>query len=73
MTDMNIIRAARGAVLTKAQQTVMTRQPSETRQVFLDGLTLSIFCAISYWLITHILAHMFSISRDDDLLGGMWP
>jgi uncharacterized membrane protein YgaE (UPF0421/DUF939 family) len=27
---------------------------------------------ISYSLITHMLAHMFSVSRDDDLLGGMW-
>jgi uncharacterized membrane protein YgaE (UPF0421/DUF939 family) len=27
---------------------------------------------ISYSLITHTLAHMFSVSRDDDLLGGMW-
>jgi uncharacterized membrane protein YccC len=27
---------------------------------------------ISYWLITHILANTYSISRDDDLLGGMW-
>jgi uncharacterized membrane protein YccC len=26
----------------------------------------------SYWLITHILVHVFSVSRDDDLLGGMW-
>jgi uncharacterized membrane protein YccC len=29
-------------------------------------------CAISYWLITHILAEAYSISKDDDLLGGMW-
>jgi len=27
---------------------------------------------ITYWLITHMLAHMLSVSRDDDLLGGMW-
>jgi uncharacterized membrane protein YccC len=33
---------------------------------------LSILCAISYWLITHLLARLFSVSRDDDLLGGMW-
>jgi uncharacterized membrane protein YccC len=26
----------------------------------------------SYWLTTRILAHVFSVSRDDDLLGGMW-
>jgi uncharacterized membrane protein YccC len=33
---------------------------------------LSILCVITYWLVTHMLAHMFSASRDDDLLGGMW-
>lgn len=33
---------------------------------------LSVLCAISYWLITHILAHLFSVSPDNDLLGGMW-
>jgi uncharacterized membrane protein YccC len=27
---------------------------------------------VSFWLITHILAQVFSVSRDDNLLGGMW-
>jgi uncharacterized membrane protein YccC len=27
---------------------------------------------VTYWLITRLLAHMLSVSRDDDLLGGMW-
>src|ERR1700735_1613946 len=36
------------------------------------GVVLSLLCAISYWLITHLLSQAFSISRDDDLLGGMW-
>jgi uncharacterized membrane protein YccC len=27
---------------------------------------------ISYWLITQILTHVFPVSRDDNLLGGMW-
>jgi len=33
---------------------------------------LAISCAISYWLITRILADAYSVSTDDDLLGGMW-
>ena len=41
------------------------------RAVF-HGVVLSLLCAISYWLITHLLAQAFSVSRDDDLLGGMW-
>jgi uncharacterized membrane protein YoaK (UPF0700 family) len=42
------------------------------RDVLVHGVTLSILCVISYWLITHMPARAFSISRDDDLLGGMW-
>jgi uncharacterized membrane protein YgaE (UPF0421/DUF939 family) len=51
-------------------------RPAETRHLFLHGLTLSILCMITcmitYWLITRMLAHMLWVSRDDDLLGGMW-
>jgi uncharacterized membrane protein YccC len=44
----------------------------QTGEVVLRGVVLAISCAISYWLITHILTYTYSISRDDDLLGGMW-
>jgi uncharacterized membrane protein YgaE (UPF0421/DUF939 family) len=57
--------------LTKARQNEVTR-PAETRHLFVHGLTLSILCSITYWLITRMLAQMLSVSRDDDLLGGMW-
>jgi uncharacterized membrane protein YccC len=36
------------------------------------GLILSALCVISYWLITQLLARVLTVSRDDDLLGGMW-
>jgi uncharacterized membrane protein YccC len=36
------------------------------------ALILAISCVVSFWLITHILADVYSISRDDTLLGGMW-
>jgi uncharacterized membrane protein YccC len=58
--------------LTKTQHNEMTRHPAETRHVLLHGVTLSLLCVISYWLITHMLTQVFSVSRDDDLLGGMW-
>ena len=58
--------------MTETQHNETTRRPPETRDVFLHGITLSILCVISYWLITQILTHVFSASRDDDLLGGMW-
>jgi len=36
------------------------------------GASLAVSCAISFWLITGILAQTYSVSREDDLLGGMW-
>ena len=54
------------------QQNETTRYPDETRYVVLHGLMLSILCVISYWLTTQMLSRIFSVSRDDDLLGGMW-
>jgi uncharacterized membrane protein YccC len=33
---------------------------------------LAIACLLSYWLITTILTREYSLSREDDLLGGMW-
>jgi uncharacterized membrane protein YccC len=60
------------AVVSKTSQREMARPPGEARHIFFHALTLSILCAISYSAITQILTHMFSISRDDDLLGGMW-
>jgi uncharacterized membrane protein YgaE (UPF0421/DUF939 family) len=44
----------------------------QTGEVIIRGAILAISCAISYWLIMHILVNTYSISRDDDLLGGMW-
>jgi uncharacterized membrane protein YgaE (UPF0421/DUF939 family) len=39
--------------------------------LFNGGMTFAL-CGLSYWLITHLLARVFSVSRNDDLLGGMW-
>src|SRR5216684_5988415 len=64
--------SVKGAALPKTQENEMTRYLSEARHLFLEGLTVSILCVISYSLITHMLAHPFPVSRDDDLLGGMW-
>ena len=36
------------------------------------GVALAISCLISYWLATHVLSRVHSLSRADDLLGGMW-
>jgi uncharacterized membrane protein YccC len=45
---------------------------SQIAAVFFNGGMTFALCGLSYWLITHLLAGVFSVSRDDDLLGGMW-
>jgi uncharacterized membrane protein YgaE (UPF0421/DUF939 family) len=44
----------------------------QTKIAIIHGVTLAASCAVSYWLITHILGHPIAVSRDDDFLGGMW-
>jgi uncharacterized membrane protein YccC len=44
----------------------------DARNTVFRAVMLAISCVISFWLVTHILAIVYSISRDDDLLGGMW-
>jgi len=38
----------------------------------LDATVLGIACLITYLLVTRALSRVYSISKDDDLLGGMW-
>lgn len=37
-----------------------------------DGVGLAVSCFVSYFLITRILGRAYFLSRDDELLGGMW-
>src|ERR1700728_4938972 len=37
-----------------------------------QGAELALACLISYALITQILIRVYSVSREDDVLGGMW-
>jgi hypothetical protein len=53
----------------KTQNNQMSRDATDA---IIHGVMLSVLCLISYWLLTHMLARAFSVSRDDDLLGGMW-
>jgi uncharacterized membrane protein YccC len=58
--------------MTELQRRETKRQPVEKLRALFYGVTLSLLCAMSYWLITGMLAHVWSVSRDDDRLGGMW-
>jgi uncharacterized membrane protein YccC len=46
--------------------------PFDARNTVFRAMVLAISCVITFWLITQILVSVYSISRDDDLLGGMW-
>ena len=37
-----------------------------------DSVLLGVACLISYWLTTRVLSLVYSVSADDDALGGMW-
>ena len=60
------------AALPNRQYTEIRSDPARTGLAVLHGVALSILCVISYWLITHLLSRTFLVSRDDELLGGMW-
>jgi hypothetical protein len=37
-----------------------------------DNISLGVACLISYWLTTRVLSLVYSVSADDNALGGMW-
>jgi uncharacterized membrane protein YgaE (UPF0421/DUF939 family) len=59
--------------LTAQDSKTIGRRPfSRISQAAGQGVALAIACLISYTLITHIRTRAYFISRDDELLGGMW-
>ena len=45
---------------------------AEVRAAVADSFLLAVACLISYWLTTRVLSLVYSVSKDDDALGGMW-
>src|SRR5262249_12667340 len=45
---------------------------AEVRAAVADSILLAVACLISYWLTTRVLSLVYSVSKDDDALGGMW-
>ena len=43
-----------------------------TTELLFNGAMVFGLSGVTYWIITHGLTRVFSVSRDDDLLGGMW-
>jgi uncharacterized membrane protein YgaE (UPF0421/DUF939 family) len=52
--------------------TVTKRQSNKHPQAIGTACALAISCFVSYMVITRILTRAYFISRDDELLGGMW-
>jgi uncharacterized membrane protein YccC len=42
------------------------------RSAVVECVVLAVACLITYWLARNLLSRVYSVSRDDDLLGGMW-
>ena len=50
----------------------VTRGSRDTVRAVSDSLMLGVSCLVSFVLITHLLGRTYLVSRDDELLGGMW-
>jgi uncharacterized membrane protein len=61
-------------MVRKQEQAVNPVHPASPQigEVVVRGAVLAISSVISYWLTTHILSDRYSISREDDVIGGMW-
>lgn len=54
---------------------IQHEKPSPTlglTKTFFRTIILAISCVITFSLVIHLLAHVYSVSAHDDLLGGMW-
>jgi uncharacterized membrane protein YccC len=49
-----------------------TRRSGDIVRAVSDSLMLGVSCLISFVLMTHLLGRAYLVSRDDELLGGMW-
>ena len=45
---------------------------TQARTAVVECVVLAVACLIAYWLATSALSRVHSVSRDDDLLGGLW-
>jgi len=45
---------------------------AELRAAVADSVLLGVACLVSYVLTTRVLSLVYSVSKDDDALGGMW-
>jgi uncharacterized membrane protein YccC len=45
---------------------------AQARTAVLECTVLAVACFVAYWLVTHLLSRLHSISPIDDIVGGLW-
>jgi len=45
---------------------------AQARIAIVECFVLAVACWVTFEVVTHVLTHVYSVSRDDDMLGGMW-
>jgi uncharacterized membrane protein YgaE (UPF0421/DUF939 family) len=45
---------------------------AQVRAAVADSVVLGLACLLTYWLAAKVLSLVYSVSADDDALGGMW-
>jgi uncharacterized membrane protein YccC len=61
-----------GAVSQGSSRRITWVTRAQARIAILDCSILAVASLITYWLVTSLLSRVYSISRSDDLLGGLW-
>ena len=71
---MSSLEARRSRTPERERSTRPSGRPSwpQTETAVVECVVLAVACLISYWLTRNLLSRVYSVSRDDDLLGGMW-
>ena len=44
----------------------------QARTAVVECVVLAVACLITYWLARNLLSRVYSVSRDNDVLGGLW-
>jgi len=47
-------------------------KPREARSAVVECVVLAVACLVTYWLARNLLSRVYSVSRDDDVLGALW-
>ena len=71
---MSAADSASGGQASKVSHFPLRALPprAEVRAAAAGSVLLAVACLISYWLTTRALSLVYSVSKDDNALGGMW-